>query len=364
MSFTNFVIHKVLGTVVGKVVTGLVAAGVVATGVSVIYHFAAPAPDHHGPRGNELAQGQVRTFRVIFPFKKPDTAMGRMVYENNGLVTYMNWVRTEADLSMAKALASAVAGDPLALIELLKEMKSSALAPFIPREDLPVYQAAQADYQGTHVPAYPLFFQEAPHGELTLIQKTGIDGIVLRGTGEEIEEQSTSARYANIFKAIENDDTDAVRHMLAAKPDLIHATYPSSAGVTPLHYAADYNRVKIVELLLDKGADLEVRTGHNRDTPLLLAAREGSTEVVRLLLKRGANIEAADYKGRRVLQRAVVHGRLETVRLLLSEGADVTTTDNWGRTPLENALQQQGNCPEGSSEHSTRGNIVDLLREK
>lgn len=59
-------------------------------------------------------------------------------------------------------------------------------------------------------------------------------------------------------------------------------------GWSPIHYAATGPDVRVVRLLLDRGAPLEPRSplGH---TPLMMAARWGSEASVELLLARGAN---------------------------------------------------------------------------
>jgi uncharacterized protein len=59
-------------------------------------------------------------------------------------------------------------------------------------------------------------------------------------------------------------------------------------GWSPIHYAATGPEVRVVRLLLDRGAPVEPRSplGH---TPLMMAARWGSEASVELLLSRGAN---------------------------------------------------------------------------
>ena len=66
----------------------------------------------------------------------------------------------------------------------------------------------------------------------------------------------------------------------------------------------------VVQLLLEKGADVEARTT-TRETALYEAALKGHKAVVQILLEKEANIVAAST------------GHEEIVRLLLEKGADV-----------------------------------------
>jgi ankyrin repeat protein len=59
-------------------------------------------------------------------------------------------------------------------------------------------------------------------------------------------------------------------------------------GWTPLHYAATGPNPLVVQLLLDRGADINAESP-NRTTPLMMAARYGSEAGVDLLLGRGAD---------------------------------------------------------------------------
>jgi ankyrin repeat protein len=74
---------------------------------------------------------------------------------------------------------------------------------------------------------------------------------------------------------------------------------PDSTGdfQTPLLNAAWHGHVECLRLLLEHGADVNVRGGPFERTPLLCAATTGSEEAVRLLLARGADAVAQDWKG-------------------------------------------------------------------
>ncbi len=61
------------------------------------------------------------------------------------------------------------------------------------------------------------------------------------------------------------------------------------SGWTPLHYAAAGGKNKIVQILLERGADIDARSP-NHTTPVMVAAYEGHFYTVKLLLERGADV--------------------------------------------------------------------------
>ncbi|ANB10997.1 Hos4p [Sugiyamaella lignohabitans] len=74
------------------------------------------------------------------------------------------------------------------------------------------------------------------------------------------------------------------------------------AGNTALHDAALKGHLNIVELLLDNGAIIDIRSGiSDLDTPLIDATSRGHVEVVKLLLSRGADPRIFNAQGKTAL---------------------------------------------------------------
>jgi len=110
----------------------------------------------------------------------------------------------------------------------------------------------------------------------------------------------------------------------------------SNDGVTPLHDAARFEaewdgedgeerqaeRVAVARMLLDKGADILATTNRGL-TPLHFAAYCGDMVLVQILLERGAVVSARDSAGRSPLHMAAFKGRHQVARLLLDKGGDV-----------------------------------------
>jgi ankyrin repeat protein len=71
-----------------------------------------------------------------------------------------------------------------------------------------------------------------------------------------------------------------------------------------LTYAVVWRRLKLVDLLLQHGADVELPPPPDW-SPLMYAAFEGDSRVVALLLRSGANLERKDGYGRSA--RTIAH---------------------------------------------------------
>lgn len=90
----------------------------------------------------------------------------------------------------------------------------------------------------------------------------------------------------------------------------------------PLSTASSNGYKEVVQLLLEKGANINAEGGLC-GRALSAASWAGHKEVVRLLLRNGAKINAEGGAFGNALAAASYHGDEGMVRLLLEEGADV-----------------------------------------
>ncbi len=104
---------------------------------------------------------------------------------------------------------------------------------------------------------------------------------------------------------------------------------------SPLGEAAWRHQVRIMKMLLAKGADPEAKDSHG--ISYLPTYGLFDERLVRTLLEAGANVNARDNKGRTALMNAAGYGYENTVKLLIAHRADVNLSDNLGRTALMHA---------------------------
>lgn len=102
-------------------------------------------------------------------------------------------------------------------------------------------------------------------------------------------------------------------------------------GETPLHFASTG---KVAKILLESGADIEAKN-NNGQTPLHLAASRIRDEQISVLIEFGADVGVCDNYGRTALHYALSR---KVAAILLDNGADIHARDKWGQTALRRAI--------------------------
>ncbi|KAJ8686279.1 hypothetical protein QAD02_022073 [Eretmocerus hayati] len=164
----------------------------------------------------------------------------------------------------------------------------------------------------------------------------------------KILQDSPNGVEAQLLEASKSGDLAAVERILQANPHAVNCRDLDGRHSTPLHFAAGYNRVPVVEFLLAHGADVHAKDKGGL-VPLHNACSYGHYEVTELLVKHGASVNVADLWKFTPLHEAAAKGKCEIVRLLLRHGADASKKNRDGATPLD--LVREGDQ-----------DVADLLR--
>ncbi|GLT27956.1 hypothetical protein SLA2020_029190 [Shorea laevis] len=168
-------------------------------------------------------------------------------------------------------------------------------------------------------------------------------------TGDSATFQSLPQDQLSKSLALRNDDGRSLFHVAvsSARPEVVKllsevadesvVNSADEEGWAPIHSAASIGNVEIMEILLSKGADINLKNNGGR-TALHYAASKGWLKIAELLISHSAKINAKDKVGCTPLHRAASTGNSELCELLIEEGAEVDAVDRAGQTPLMHAV--------------------------
>ena len=130
-----------------------------------------------------------------------------------------------------------------------------------------------------------------------------------------------------LWLASGSGDLEAVKRQLVNGAD-VNGKDPFYK-VPSLIWAARNGRLEIVQLLIAKGADVNIRLGSGR-TALTFAAANGHVDVVKFLMDKGADKSASIERDSSLqydaLSLSVARGNIALTRLLLEKGAKIDRT--------------------------------------
>lgn len=149
---------------------------------------------------------------------------------------------------------------------------------------------------------------------------------------ERKSEGSTALHFA-----VYHEDEELVKLLLFAKADV--NAFTDAYYNTPLAFAASNGNVGIVRLLLDAGADPNLRN-YLGQTPLvhLLKNRHPSfpTDLMLTMLARISDVNVQDYQGRTLMHYVAVFYQPEALYAALhNKHPDISIRDKLGRTPRD-----------------------------
>jgi ankyrin repeat protein len=162
-------------------------------------------------------------------------------------------------------------------------------------------------------------------------------------------------KIAAIHGAIAAGDTQQVTQLAASRKQL---TALNEYGETPLLYAVKIRKPAMVDILLAKGADVNVANSHSGETPLIAAVRNNDVAMVQRLLAAGARLDQADSEGATPLVWACRSGGLDVVQALIAKlgraevsktPAAVLTAAAFGHRQLVQSLLDMGGAIDARS---------------
>ncbi len=144
----------------------------------------------------------------------------------------------------------------------------------------------------------------------------GVGGIYSAGEYKVGFEQNESGfGDSSLLMVAVDRRCDKIVHMLVEEGAILECN-----GFTAMHVAAQNGDMDLVKYFLSLGCDVD---GECDATPLLLAAEYGHKEIVDLLIEKGANVNTVCVDNHSALYYAAQNGHIEIVKTLIDKGADV-----------------------------------------
>ncbi|CAC5421080.1 unnamed protein product [Mytilus coruscus] len=112
------------------------------------------------------------------------------------------------------------------------------------------------------------------------------------------------------------------------------------SNYTPLTAACSGGNKKIVQLLIDKGSDVNEVDGM-KHAPLTTACIGGNEKMVQLLIDNGSDINKIDGMKQTPLTTACSRGNEKIIKLLIDKGSNVNQVDGMRQTPLTIACSRR-----------------------
>ena len=135
--------------------------------------------------------------------------------------------------------------------------------------------------------------------------------------GAKLNARTESGESVLAYALKSRVDQDLLALLVDSGSDMFYA---DDEGVNILDFAVTYNNMFMVELLLQKGKDVNEVTRKSGFTPLMAAVCYGRYEIFKVLLDAGADINAAERKGMTALdfakkmRKASMIKRLEDIK--------------------------------------------------
>ena len=149
----------------------------------------------------------------------------------------------------------------------------------------------------------------------------------------------------NLHSACYNQDINLVRHFLIdIKPTILNkklTDYSNPIQGTPLQIVCKNGNLEIVKLLLEAGADKEIKDV-GRQSPLSITISNNHYDIANYLIEFGADIYSKGPNNLQPIHFACSYGNKKIIELLLSKGININIVDSLKSSLLDFTTNLEG----------------------
>lgn len=143
----------------------------------------------------------------------------------------------------------------------------------------------------------------------------------------------------NLFEAVAAGKCDVVEKLIRKYPEAIN--YYAEDGFTPLGLASYFGQYEIARHLVIQDADVNMPSSNGFNVfPIHSAAAGDHTDIAELLIECGADVNVKQSAGVTPLHSAAQNGNIDMLILLLESGADTTIIMEGGKRACDLAREQ------------------------
>ncbi len=139
---------------------------------------------------------------------------------------------------------------------------------------------------------------------------------------------------------VHHGDLAALKEKYASNRSYLDSLSNLNYGGTALHEASWRGYLEMVEWLISKGANTNIKD-HLGRIPLHWAVDSNHLDVIKILVSNGAYLNTKDKYRRTALHYGFMGGYTETVQYLLTEGAYTNIKNDMEKTPREMAIDDK-----------------------
>lgn len=196
-------------------------------------------------------------------------------------------------------------------------------------------------------------------GILLSVMANNVNANVNPAANEVSDEKTKTSKVAPISLAIVKNDYARVENFIASGSSV--EVKGKTTGMTPIMYAARYNNVELIKLLVVNGAKVQETSKYGLTAleyaehanandaatylstiinvaPISLAISQNDYQTVKKLLELGSDIEVKDKTmGMTPIIYAARYNNVDLLKLLVANGADAQEKSKLGLTAIEYA---------------------------